>query len=174
MASARVVGLSLAMACLPLGSIGTASAAQKTKSFKTEWHVCHGRAPLETGCTFKTRFRGWPDRDRPVPTIVLNHLPRPEDPLARVPFVCTPAEACVADSFHGTLTVSVVGRARGFVTSSATWINNIPTGTYRSKLSWSRWEHLTVTVTASGLDPGLPPLGPWEARIGIRIPTRAN
>lgn len=154
------------------GSPPTAAAAPR---HKMRWYSCEGRAPLEAGCTFTTRFRGWPFRDKPFPTIHLRSWSTPKDPLHGVPQVCIPGSVCATDSLHGTLTVQVVGRTRGWVRASSTWADSVPIKrydgfSYGSNLSWSKWEHLTVTVTVTGLEDGLPPTGPWQARIGIATP----
>jgi hypothetical protein len=105
----------------------------------------------------------------------LLHWAAPTDPLSAAPQVCVPGNVCASDTLHGTLTIEVVGRTRGWVRASSTWADGVPVEgydrfSYRSNLSWSKWEHLTVKVTVTGLEDGVLPVGPWQARIGIVTP----
>ena len=101
--------------------------------------------------------------------IFLKDHPPKDDPLALIPPVCAQQD-CAGYRLQGTLEVAVRGRTRGYSVATATWFKGAGPTRLALDLSWSRWERLDVTVAVTGFEDGLPPVGPWQARIGIPIP----
>lgn len=153
--------LLLVLMALAVGTIAPSEAARKR--YRMEWHGCHGVAPAETGCRFRTRLRGSFGRNGPAfPRVSTTCNTQDDDPLRRAPEY----------HFRGWMIVDIRGDARG---RDRTVIQCGELGQdWRifNDWSWSKWEYLTVTVTLKGMADGLPPLGPWGARVGIFIHER--
>jgi hypothetical protein len=132
----------------------TASVSPAAPTYKFQGHTCSGTAPLDDGCTIRTRLRGfrWT-------VIGVNCAPRHDTDrlygLVRY------------YGIYGTLSVVVDGRTKGYERMSVTCINGSGPIRMAEDHRWRRDEPITITVTMVGPADAGPAFGPWEVKVGV-------